>query len=104
MEPHPLWEYPSYPRSDVHNLMSFDFAARIPSKSLLLDSGEIELTGQQGPCHAVVLWMDYELTDTIRTTTGLKQVSASWCVVLGLREICYKLLCPKFYLIWLYHK
>lgn len=70
-EPHPLWEYPSYPRSAVHRVMTFDFTQTIPSRSVVREKGEMFL---EGPCHAVVLWMEYGLTGRLLTTTGLKTV------------------------------
>ena len=74
-EPHPLWEYPSYPRSAVHTLMTFDFSAPILRNSSLKVGGDIPLNQRDGPCHAVVMWMDYELADTVSTSTGLRCVS-----------------------------
>ena len=73
-EPHPLWEYSSYARSGVHDLMTFDFSAAIPSNTLLEENGEMVL--DCSPCHAVVLWMEYTLTEITATTasTGLKHV------------------------------
>jgi hypothetical protein len=81
-EMHPLWEYPTYPRSKVYTLMNFDLAAPVPSTPIRV-GGVMELThpplpsgngggrGREGRCNGVVLWMDYQLTDQITTTTGL---------------------------------
>ena len=84
-EMHPLWEYPTYPRSKVYTLMNFDLAAPVPSTPIRV-GGVMELThpplpsgngggrGREGRCNGVVLWMDYQLTDQITTTTGLTKV------------------------------
>ncbi len=74
-EPHPLWEYPSYPCSDVHDLMTFDFGGSCPGEVQLRERGEILLARQDIPCHAVVLWMEFVLTADVKTSTGLKRVS-----------------------------
>ena len=97
-EMHPLWEYPSYPCSDVHTLMTFDLTSPVPS-ALMRMSGTMELTHQQlsmdtrsnggrnsereggrdgvdggRRCNAVVFWMEYQLSDKHRSTTGLTKV------------------------------
>ena len=93
-EMHPLWEYPAYPRSKVHTLMTFDLTSPIPSTPIKV-GGVMELThppltgnscgsggggvgGEGGGggrrCNGVVLWMDYQLTDQFTTTTGLVKV------------------------------
>ena len=97
-EPHPLWEYPAYPRSKVHELMNFDLAAPVPNKPIKVAgtvdlvsgarlSGEMESNGvggggggggreggREGSCNAVVMWLDYQLSEQHVTTTGLIQV------------------------------
>ena len=82
---HSLWEYPAYPRSDVHTLMNFDLSSPVPSSPIRV-GGAMELThppiteGESGSsvgggrCNGVVLWMDYQLTDHHITTTGLVKV------------------------------
>ena len=87
-ETHPLWEYPAYPYSDVHTLMNFDLTSPVPSTTVRT-GGTVELTGgrqtQEGDseggegrggrrCNAVVLWMDYQLSEQHRSTTGLVKV------------------------------
>ena len=83
-EMHPLWEYPSYPRSDTLKLMTFDLSCPVPS-TLMRETGVMEIAhppaiidGGQGEgggrCNGVVLWMDYQLTDQHTTTTGLVKV------------------------------
>ena len=42
-EPHPLWEYPAYPRSEVVELMTFDLTVGVPEKAVLKNEGEISL-------------------------------------------------------------
>ena len=58
--------------------MTFDFASVILSKAELKESGEMLLDGED--CHGVVLWMDYALTETVTTSTGLKHVSSNTIV------------------------
>lgn len=74
-EPHPLWEYPSRPCSDVRNMMSFDFTSPLSNKAFFKESGEIVLNQENRPCHAVVFWMEYVLRVGITTSTGLSRVS-----------------------------
>ena len=87
-EMHSLWEYPAYPRSEVVALMNFDLTTPVPITPMR-GGGVIEVTHQLGSngggrgggggggggrCNGVVLWMDYQLTDKIITTTGLIKV------------------------------
>ena len=84
-ETHPLWEYPAYPRSAVHTLMNFDLTSPVPSTTVRT-SGTIDLIsdqlssdgGSKGRqcCNAVVVWMDYQLLEQYRSTTGLVKVCA----------------------------
>ena len=76
-EPHPLWEYPSYPRSDVHALLTFDFSKSVQDKDLLDVEGEMVLRERGGPCNGVVLWMEYALTKDVSVSTGLKRHGTS---------------------------
>lgn len=69
-----MWEYPSYPRSQVVTLMTFDLSTPIPEKAKLKESGEISLFADSSPCHGVVLWMEYSLTDDHVVSTGLVKV------------------------------
>ena len=105
-EMHPLWEYPAHPRSKVYTLMNFDLIALVPSTPIRV-GGVMELThpplpsssrGGEGRCNGVVLWMDYQLTDQITTTTGLMTVCTQiehvcivWmcclCIILGQRMV-----------------
>lgn len=73
-EPHHVWEYPSYPHSDIVTLMTFDLSTAIHGKSYIHVDGSIPLIEQSEPCHGVVLWMDYVLTPEHTVTTGLLQV------------------------------
>ncbi len=70
-EPHPLWEYHSYARSSIHQLMSFDMHESVGSKSLYEVDGEIVLSDGGGPCNGVVLWMDYTFAEGTVISTGL---------------------------------
>ena len=74
-EPHPLWEYPAYPRSEVIELLTFDLTTDVPEKAVLKNEGEIPLNDLNKPCHGVVLWMDYRLTDARTASGGLLKVS-----------------------------
>lgn len=73
-EPHHVWEYPSYPRSDILTLMTFDLSAAIHGRSHIHREGSIPLTELALPCHGVVMWMDYVLTAEHTVTTGLLEV------------------------------
>ena len=110
-EPHPLWEYPAYPRSKVHELMNFDLAAPVPNKPIKV-AGTIDLTsgarlsgeresngvgggggrggggregGREESCNAVVMWLDYQLSEQHVTTTGLIQVIYNVAALHGVR-------------------
>ena len=76
-----MWEYPSYACSDVSTLMTFDLYSDIPRNAKLRESGEIVLKQNSAPCHGVVLWMDYMLTDALTVSTGLLKV---YLFVLGI--------------------
>ena len=83
-EMHPLWEYPAYPRSEVHTLMNFDLTSHIPN-TITRASGTMQLTSsscQTGRCNAVVMWMDYQLSEQYRSTTGLVKVWSLQCTSL----------------------
>ena len=69
-----MWEYPSYPRSKMCTLMTFDLYSPIVDKAKLRGNGEIVLNQNSAPCHGVVLWMDYMLTDKLSVSTGLLKV------------------------------
>ena len=74
-EPHPLWEYPSYARSAVHTLLTFDLTSCTPDRSSAFTlTGEVPLNELSKPCHGVVLWMDYRLNTDTTTSTGLLEV------------------------------
>ena len=73
-EPHPLWEYPSHARSDVCELMNFDLTCPVPENTTQSVNGSMVLNTLNETCHGVVLWMDYQLTDEITSTTGLLKV------------------------------
>ena len=73
-EPHPLWEYPAYARSDVAELLTFDLTNPVPEKATLKVEGEIVLNDFNKPCHGVALWMEYHLTDSLSSSGGLLKV------------------------------
>lgn len=74
-EPHPLWEYPAYARSEVTELMNFDLCSLVPEAMTLRATGVIPLNKLQSkPCHGVVLWMDYQLSENTSASTGLIKV------------------------------
>ena len=73
-EPHPLWEYPAYPRSEVTELLTFDLTVGVPEKAVLKNEGEIALNDLNKPCHGVALWMEYRLTDARTVSGGLVKV------------------------------
>lgn len=73
-EPHPLWEYPAYPRSEVTELLTFDLTVDVPEKTILKNEGEIALNDLNKPCHGVALWMEYHLTDARTVSGGLVKV------------------------------
>ena len=73
-EPHPLWEYPTYPRSEITELLTFDLTVGVPEKAMLKNEGEIALSDLNKPCHGVALWMEYRLTDARTVSGGLVKV------------------------------
>lgn len=76
-EPHHVWEYPSYPRSAIETLMTFDLSSEIHSKGYIRAEGSIILNEPSEPCQGVVLWMDYLLTEGHTISTGLLEVGAN---------------------------
>uniref|UniRef100_A0A8C7W0X8 Protein arginine N-methyltransferase n=1 Tax=Oncorhynchus mykiss TaxID=8022 RepID=A0A8C7W0X8_ONCMY len=55
-EPQPLWEYPCRALTQPRAVMTFDFLQCVP---------------EQGRCHGVALWMEYQLNDDIKVSMGL---------------------------------
>ena len=43
VEPHPLWEYPSYALSEVFPVISFDFTTSVPRDSTITSSGQVTI-------------------------------------------------------------
>ncbi|KAM4017805.1 protein arginine N-methyltransferase 7 isoform 2-T5 [Anomaloglossus baeobatrachus] len=72
-EPHPLWEYPCRALSDPTKVITFDFQNKVPTEDMKAE-GSLNLV-RSGVCHGVVLWMSYQLTENISTSTGLLEVS-----------------------------
>ena len=55
-------------------LLTFDLTNSVPEKATLKVEGEIALNDLNKPCHGVVLWMDYHLTETLSSSGGLLKV------------------------------
>ncbi|XP_068116847.1 protein arginine N-methyltransferase 7 [Hyperolius riggenbachi] len=72
-EPHALWEYPCRALSDPINAMTFNFQEAVPG-DVMKSEGSVNLV-RSGMCHGVVLWMEYQLTEDMRVSTGLLGVS-----------------------------
>ncbi|KAM5138864.1 protein arginine N-methyltransferase 7 [Mantella aurantiaca] len=72
-EPHALWEYPCRSLSQPVKAMTFDFYGTVPDNDVTSE-GSVSLV-RPGRCHAVVLWMEYQLTEDISVSTGLLEVS-----------------------------
>lgn len=81
LEPEPvsLWEYLSFPLSHPQTVMTFDISFPIPCDTVMSSSGEWILASKdsQHPCHAVVMWMEYQLLEDrseLVVSEGLVQV------------------------------
>ncbi|XP_061404744.1 LOW QUALITY PROTEIN: protein arginine N-methyltransferase 7 [Lethenteron reissneri] len=70
-EPHALWEYPCRALSAPLATLHFPFTELVPDEPLGA-TGSLPLC-RSGTCHAVVLWMEYLLTDELHIMTGLNQ-------------------------------
>ncbi|CAL1586982.1 unnamed protein product [Knipowitschia caucasica] len=68
-EPHALWEYPCQALGPPTALLTFDFTQCVPEETMS-SSASLRLSSSSC-CHAVVLWMEYHLTQDIRVSTGL---------------------------------
>ena len=55
--------------------MNFDLTSNVPEKAVLKVEGEMTLNDLNKPCHGVVLWMEYHLTDAWSSSGGLMKVS-----------------------------
>ena len=55
--------------------MNFDLTSNVPEKAVLKVEGEMTLNDLNKPCHGVVLWMEYHLTDARTSSGGLVKVS-----------------------------
>lgn len=58
----------------MHELINFDLSCPVPENTTLSVSGSMMLNDFNKTCHGVVLWMDYQLTDELVSTTGLLKV------------------------------
>ena len=81
-EPHHLWEYPNKLVTLPKKVMSFDFLKCVPNDDLV-SGGSINFTKPSSStstindfeatdCHAVGLWMEYELTENFNLSTGVQ--------------------------------
>lgn len=76
MEPHPLWEYPSYPLSDVFELFTIDFTEALSNRKIeeiCERCVRIDLK-HDGILNGVAIWHRLELDDedeTLTIDTGL---------------------------------
>jgi len=75
-EPHPLWEYPNALLTRPVKALTFSFNERVPEKPMV-GSGRVQLAESLADsgirhCHAVVLWMEYNLDGKAIVSTGLK--------------------------------
>lgn len=69
MEPHPLWEYPSYPISDVYEIFSLEF--QNDSTELVYErSFDLDLINE-GLLNGVAIWNAFEFDKDNTIDTGL---------------------------------
>ncbi|KAJ0023508.1 hypothetical protein NQD34_003407 [Periophthalmus magnuspinnatus] len=68
-EPHSLWEYPCHALTHSMEVLTFDFTQCVP-KQPLTSQGALPFI-RSGHCHAVVMWMEYHLTEDITVSAGL---------------------------------
>lgn len=89
-EPHSLWEYPCKLLSEPTKLMTFDFEQCVPEVDFAA-SGYITITDLKERndgmdlkyCHAIVLWMEYDLDEINTLSTGLlnrDMETPTWCM------------------------
>lgn len=58
MEPHPLWEYPSYPLTNVHEVFRFDFVKKKSEHSIIND---VPMPiKSEGVLNGIALWSKIE--------------------------------------------
>lgn len=72
MEPHPLWEYPSYPMSSVHEIFSIDFVKGI-EEDVYEKSIKMRLENE-GLLNGVAIWSTLEFDaedETLKIDSGL---------------------------------
>ncbi|XP_054721141.1 protein arginine N-methyltransferase 7-like [Uloborus diversus] len=72
VEPHPLWEYPCKPVTDVFNLLQVDFQKNSYNNNLSI-SGK-QAISSKGVCNAVVLWTDYCFKNSTLKTGPIEDV------------------------------
>ncbi|XP_065333722.1 protein arginine N-methyltransferase 7 [Cloeon dipterum] len=66
VEPQPLWEYETICLGKPINILNLDFA----DKSESLDNSDSGAFLTNGTCHGFALWMEWNLTKNITTSTG----------------------------------
>ncbi|XP_076813930.1 protein arginine N-methyltransferase 7-like isoform X1 [Clavelina lepadiformis] len=71
-EPHALWEYPCSLLTSPSEVMTFDFYKCV-SKDAVHANGNLKINITANKvCHAVVLWMKYDLMEDISLSTGIQ--------------------------------
>jgi hypothetical protein len=70
MEPHPLWEYPAYPLSDVHEVFNLDFEPCTTLTNKIIRKTTISLTNP-GVLNGVALWHEIEFEKDLKLNTGI---------------------------------
>jgi len=73
MEPHPLWEYPAYPLSDIHEVFNLDFEQHATLTNKIMRKTSIPLTNP-GVLNGVALWHVIEFDKDSNLNTGILEV------------------------------
>ena len=70
MEPHPLWEYPCKPLSNVHQLFSLEFSKKIDGSNSIQNKIMIPITNI-GILNGIAIWHDLEIDSDLDIKCGL---------------------------------
>jgi hypothetical protein len=70
MEPHPLWEYPAYPLSEVHEVFNLEFEPKTPLTSKIVQKTTMRLTNS-GLLNGIALWHVIEYDKDFKLNTGI---------------------------------
>lgn len=70
MEPHPLWEYPSYPLSKVYEIFEVDFTKRSLNNECIEKPIRLDLENE-GLLNGVAIWHTIEFDQENIISTGL---------------------------------